>query len=258
MGGPWPNGSGNSARPGSILLMLVIGIAILALLYAWQLSASFFRPIPKYSDPNAMPWEEHHLIRSEALVGYGLHQRQKRSAGQLKFARTVYFEANVGFGQENRGRMEFGIGSDGSIRGSWSAGFTTGSPQVHYTALEEIVGRYTSNTFKGNVAPSKVYEGERGPDESMLYLIARGDFLLSVRDTQDNKTDRMSGELYLTGWLNSDYFAFGKLTLVPGYLRPRKEYRPGEPLLEAETFMVFDWEALPKQSQSNEQLEKQD
>jgi hypothetical protein len=232
--------------------MLLVVVAILVLLYATEVSV-FFKPAPKRSAPNAMPWEEHHLILNPALDGY-INQRRKPSAEQPQFVRTVYLKAQVQYGEEPRGLVEFEIDCDGAVQGSWSADYVTGSTQ--FVTQKRIGGHFMSNTFRGNIVPSKVYKDQYGPDKSVLYIIAKGDFVQSAQTLERKQTREVTGNVYLTGWVAEDYYAFGKLTLVPGGVRPRKDYAPGKPLFKADTFLVFNWEALGKQAPRGQKAEE--
>ncbi len=219
------------ALPG-LLLFVLIYAAFNVSLFTRQVSTHFARP--KYSDPNAMPWEETFLIREESLYGYGLHTRQMYSPEQPKFTKTTIFKAKVYQKRYKRGEIAFHITRQGDIEGSWSADFTIGkrhSPQwINYTTLDRTTSRYPPNTFRGNIAPSKIYQDEYGQDKSKLYFITKGQYLLKAHDLRTNDTRRISGGIYVTGWIDPNYNVTGELYLTSMWTGP---------------FQTFHWEAKP-------------
>lgn len=215
-----------------LLLSLLISVAIVSYSHLTEFSI-FFKPLQKYSDPNAMPWEETFLIRNESLYGYGLHTRQKYSPEQPKITKTIRFKAKVYQQRYQRGEIGFQINPEGEIQGSWSADFTSGqrhSPRINYTTFNRTSGRYPPNTFRGNVAPSKIYQDEDGQDKSKLYIITKGQYLLKAHDLRTNDVRDISGDIYLTGWIDPNYNATGELTCTSMW---------------TETLQTFDWKAIP-------------
>jgi hypothetical protein len=215
-----------------LLLSLLIYVAFNVSYFTRQFSAFFVQP--KYSDPNAMPWEETFLIRDESLYGYGLHKRQMYSPEQPKIIKTILYKTKVYQQSHQRGEIVFHINTQGDIEGSWSADFTIGkrhSPQwINYTTLDRTTGRYLPNTFRGNIAPSKIYQDEYGQDKSKLYFITRGQSLLRAHDLRTKDTHRISGGIYVTGWIDPNYNVTGELYLTSMLAGP---------------FQTFYWEAKP-------------
>lgn len=214
-------------RPGFLLLMLLISVAIGAVIYCLHLSALLCpRLPPKYCDPNASPWEETFLLTNDTLQAYGVDPETVPSAEQPKITRTIRFRGQVYEGRYRRGELEFRIRSDGRINGSWSADFETTSPPIHYTPS---AGR-TGVDFEGNIAPSKIYQDEYGQDPSKLYMITRAIPILKAHNLENNKVDTMCViYLYVTGWIDTEYKAFGKLTMT-SHERPPK------------SCLIFDWQ----------------
>ena len=215
-------------RPGFLLLMLLICIAIGAFIYYIQLSAFLNpKPPPKHSDSNALPWEEDFLITNDTLQAYGFQAETMPSPEQPSLTtgkKGIIFRAKVHRDRYLRGEMEFRIRFNGRIKGSWTADFTTTSPPIHYTPLGG-----TPINFTGNVAPSKIYKDEYGKDPSKLYMIAKGICVLEQHNLENDRVRTFTGYIYVTGWLDTDYNAFGKLTITPPESSPK-------------SFQVLHWE----------------
>jgi len=214
-------------RRGLLLLVVLIGIAIAAILYAIQFSTLSKSLIPpRCADPNALPWEEHGLLRKQTVLGDGLGDRRITYDEQPKITEPIGYKAKV-YQQGNPcGEIHFAIFPNGTVNGSWSADYKTRSPGAHYITKADKTSRYASNSFRGNIAPSKIYKDEHGEDPSKLYFITEGSFLLYERRSDS----RIRGHIYVTGWIDSEFNASGKLTLGS---------------ISEGVFQIFEWEAKP-------------
>lgn len=243
-------------RPGFLLLMLLICIAIVAFLYAIRLQALLNPKQPSgYSDPNALPWEEDHLLTNDTLQAYGFDAETTIRPGQPELKRQLLFGCIVYQDTEPRGEMIFRIRSDGRIHGCWSAEYKTTSPDIYYSPIipwkpdynitvtdVDSKGRnldpFGGVCFEGNVVPSKIYEDEFGKDPSKLYILAKGFLLQKAHNMRTNKEHkpRPRGRIfYVTGWMDTDYYTAGKLTTITA--APTTE--------ETEVVNLFDWEGAP-------------
>lgn len=226
--------AGQRNRRGFLLLMVLICLAIILVLYSIMWSGlfrdsrpPFVRP-PRRADPNALPWEEDFLLTSGALQGYGLQAETKIRPEQPKITKTMEYKTQVHQDGQPRGELEFRIRPDGGIRGSWSADYKTSAPDMQYSGF---LGE--SMNFEGNAAPSKIFQDEQGQDPSKLYIITRGILMLDEHNLKNNKQRTIRGHLYVTGWLDREYNASGKLTITSGGFA-------GE---APEWFQTFDWQA---------------
>jgi hypothetical protein len=223
-------------RPGFLLLMVLICLGIVVLLYSIQWShmpeetkSMLVRP-PRQAGPDALPWEEESLLTSDTLQGYGLQPETKIYPEQPQITKTIKFKTKVYQDGRPRGELEFRIRPGGRIKGSWSANYKASAPDVQYRGLVEL-----PIDFEGNVAPSKIYEDEQGQDLTKLYIISRGILMLEEHNLKNNRQRTIRGHIYVTGWLDTEYNALGRLTITSGGLA-------GEPV---EWFQAFDWQASP-------------
>lgn len=219
-------------RRGFALLMLLIGVAILFLLYALQTGAlnpfAAFQgtEADRYSDPEAYPWEEGHLFIDKTLDSYDVGGRRPPFPSQPGLTEPIRYTADVYGGNERRGRIKLIIRTDGDVSGSWTADFMkrSGVKELYETVRESKKGERV-NIFNGNIAPLKIYKDQRGEDKSKLYFITMGSFLL--RERMDGWT--IGGTIYVTGWIDKDYNAAGELALLG--------YKDGEPFEQE----IFKW-----------------
>jgi hypothetical protein len=219
---------------GGLFLILILGVAGMFLLFALYtgslnpFSAWEGTEADRYSDPNAMPWEEGHLYVQQMLDGYGMGGRrppfraQPKLEGSLRYVTDVYDDD-----EEPRGEVRLSIIKDGDARARWAGDFTIGSK--YYTVVGEQGSGFEAgvNLFGGNIAPLKIYEDENGRDRSKLYVITEGFFGLK----ESGKKEKITGTAYFTAWINKDYTAEGCLW-IPSFIddkSARFDWGPVEP-----------------------------
>jgi hypothetical protein len=80
--------------------------------------------------------------------------------------------------------------------------------------------------FKGNTDPSKIYSDEEGEDRSLLFVICKGKFLILESNMDTGKVRKVTGYIYVVGWIAPDLSAFGRIHLTS----------------DKKTQQIFDWE----------------
>jgi hypothetical protein len=214
----------------------------------------------RWSDPNnTMPWEEKRLLwQEDRLVQLLLSDVKVGSVGpetfegQPEIIEGLIYEAKLHRGGEQYGEIKLGVRLDGTVAGEWSGEFKRGEPEKRYRSLMDKQRRYVSNSFRGNIVKTKIYSDEEGQDRSRLYFIARGELLLEKFDYQMRESRGIRGDVYVTGWMGSDYDVEGKLYLCWTDLvervkktwsaRGRGEESQESSILTPETVEVFEWE----------------
>ena len=198
------------------IAILLLGIGLLAILYV--VYTSQFNPFAafqgkekdRYSDPNANPWEEHHLFIFEALDGYDMGGRQPPFPSQPQLTRVLNYSAGLYDGDNKYGQIELLVTDDGDARAKWSGDFQVEGKDYQAIPEVKITGRKgRHNLFLGNTAPLKIYEDENGKDRSKLYVIARGLFYLK----NPNEVSSIDGTAVVSCWIDKDYNAEGKLAM---------------------------------------------
>lgn len=188
-------------RPAFALLMLLIVVAIGMLIYYFQLNPIDFQTKRlQKQDPDKYPW-----VEDWRLVGPG-RQAQQPSEDQPQITQTIYFETGAKQQDLSRGRIQLAINPDGMVVGNWSGQYDTRSPRINYAIIKA--------DFQGNIDPSKTYSDEQGRGQSKLFFIAKGRYMILESNYDTGKTARISGYIYVTGWLNEKYTATGKITIT--------------------------------------------
>jgi hypothetical protein len=183
--------------------VVIIGLIILAgiILYFVDIPSRW----PK-KDPNAVglkPWEEW-KIRESLPPG---NERGEPSEYQPELSEMIRFSVDAqakGVEHTPRGTVGLTVQPDGTVSGGWGGNYYN-DRQINFEG---------SGSVSGYVCPSKIYGGGEDEDESKLYFITKGKFTLHETDFEKNRFHIRGGDLYITGWINTDYTAFGEVTIT--------------------------------------------
>lgn len=183
-------------------LVVIIAIIILAgiILYFVDIPSRW----PK-KDPNAVglkPWEEWQIRESQPG-----NARGKPSEYQPELSEIIEFSVDAqakGVEHTPRGTVSLVVQTDGTVSGGWGGNYYN-DHQINFEG---------SGGVSGYVCPSKIYGGGEDEDESKLYFITKGKFVLHETDFEKSRFHIRGGDLYITGWINADYTAFGEVTIT--------------------------------------------
>ncbi|MHC4644988.1 MAG: hypothetical protein ACYTBJ_05785 [Planctomycetota bacterium] len=201
-----------------LFLILVLGIAAMVFLFSmysgglnpfapWQGTAA-----DRYSDANALPWEEAVLFINTRLDGYDMGGRRPPFRGQPKLKDGYGFKAEVYEGMKPRGEVEISITKDGDVKVTWAGEFEIGGKKYKAVVRPKYRDVESRNVFLGNVAPLKLYEDEKGINKRKLYFITVGAYYLEGPTVGDLVRGY---DAYVTGWIDKRYKAEGKLWIKP-------------------------------------------
>ena len=185
-------------RSGSALVwfLVVVGLVIVIMLVQGVMRKTAKDPDTCF---DIEPWTEWRLRKSNARA------LKEPSEEQPDITEGVRYDVSVNYQDENRGEMDLVIQPDGTVMGAWHGYYHKEKPKLSF----DIQG----GAFEGYVCPLKIYQDEKGEDPSKLYFIAKGDFLIHESDLKTKYRIRV-GDLYVTGWLEADYVAYGKLVIT--------------------------------------------
>jgi hypothetical protein len=181
---------------GSVLLMLLIAVAILAILYAMDMRAIFGPALP--TQPAGV--EQHPWALEELLVPEGnpvpLPKPPKPTLRQ-----TMMLSGQAFRDDQPRGNVTVIVAADGRVQAQWNADYTHRQKQYHLEA-----------TAAGNIDIKQTYTDANGKDKSRLFFIAKGPYKLI---TEDPKTGRSgeNGTVWLLGYMSPEGHTQGTLTL---------------------------------------------
>jgi hypothetical protein len=189
----WGRGPSRAERSGVILILMVLIVCIIGALI-WLDPMALI-----HGSGSGMPWNE-----ERRLVRPGEEVKQPKE-GQPKILDNLVFEGQIVEDNEVKGGVGLFILTDGRIKGVW-AGKYNPEPDITW----EVVG----SRFKGNIDPTKIYSDKDGEDPRKLYFIAKGKSLILETNSKTDKIRTATGAIYVTGWLDNEYYAVGKVTIT--------------------------------------------
>jgi len=147
------------------------------------------------------PWKEWKLRESSTDP----KPLQGTSEEQPDITKGLQYDVNVTWQNESRGELFLIVQSDGMVYGGWSG---------HYHKEQaKLTIDVQDGAFTGYVCPLKIYQDENGRDPSKLYFIANGSFLIHEYDMK-SKYRIVTGDLYVTGWIEADYTVSGNVIIT--------------------------------------------
>jgi hypothetical protein len=186
-------GISQSQRSGAALLIMVLLIVVLCTII-WLDPMALMR-----GKGSGMPWnEESRIVQQDKEV---LPPGQQQPA----ITDNLGFKAGIAEDTEGQRGINLYILTDGRIKGVWGGTYKP-KPEIMW----EVVGAQ----FEGNIDPSKIYSSEGSEDPTKLYFIGVGRFLIMETNSENNRVRKVSGKLYVTGWLDSEYKAVGKIIIT--------------------------------------------
>lgn len=183
----------HSDRRGYILILMVLIVCIIGA-FIWLDPMALI-----HGSGSGKPWNEEFRI-----VPPGEEVKQPKDR-QPKILDNLVFDGQIVEANEVKGGVGLFILTDGRIKGVWAG---------KYNPEPDITWEVTGSRFKGNIDPTKVYSDKDGEDPSRLYFIAKGGFLILETNSKTDKIKTATGTIYVTGWLDNEYNAVGKVTIT--------------------------------------------
>jgi len=185
--------SGSTNRSGVVLLLTLLVIVVVCGLLWFEPSALF-----RKSDPE-LPWnQESRLVGPKGQVAKPIEQ-------QPKIEEFISLKTETQHKGRECGEVSFLVKPNGRIEGGWSGEF---NPREDTNYMVMGAG------FKGNIDPSKIYSDDSGEDRSKLFFIAKGKFLIVETDEKKKNVRKAVGDIYVTGWIDSQYKVTGELLIT--------------------------------------------
>jgi hypothetical protein len=178
--------------------MLVLAIAVLLMLYFLSTSA-IFKPsrIPRQARPENRPWlEEERILAAGEIID--LPDPPKPELNE-----NITITASVLLNGQERGQLDLDFDTQGRVNGFWECSFLQDDKRRNFEAESQ-----------GNIDVTKTYIDKEKEDTSLLYFITKGTFTETVDNIKTGQTTSNGGIIYMTGYLNPEYDAFGQITIT--------------------------------------------
>lgn len=195
------NSLGRAERPGYVLLLCLLLLVVFGTLFWYKRSHGPAYQMGKGKSDIEVPWRQWHKIQVRLRKG----PLGPPTAEQPQVSKALSVAAKPNEDTQQRGQMKLFILPDGTVEGGWYGQFNI-SKEVDF----QVMGCQ----FKGLVDPEQVYSDEQGEDPSRLFFIAKGRFTILETNDDSGKVRKLSGNIYVRGWLGLDNLMEGEIILT--------------------------------------------
>ncbi len=218
-----PKSSSRTNRPGlAIVLIIVIIVVVVAAVHFLNKAKDPLSSLPKTKNPTCSedihPWEE-----ESRLLQPSQELADSLSPDQPLIDEVIFLKATIREAADASG-LRITISPDGAVDGGYYADYNKSKDKVEMNYV-------MTAGFKGNFDPSNIYFDEDGEDTSKLFFLAKGQMTILAHNFTADTVGHSAQNIYVTGWINPDYTATGRLVLMTG----RK------------TFQTFHWKTVRRQ-----------
>ena len=184
----------SSGRNGgyAMLLMVLITMAIAAVL--WIDPGALFG-----GNDEQLPWNQ-----TESFVSRKV-QVPPPTDIQARFSTPMGIVTTCKKAGMDRGELYLAIDQQGRAYAIWNADYYP-KKGLRYEVINAMAD--------GNIDSQKIYEDKSGEDRSRLYVIAKGAFGLMETKEKGGQMRIVSGNLYVTGWIDPDFNIKGLVTIT--------------------------------------------
>lgn len=179
---------------GYVLLLVLLGVAIVVVLYTADLKRIFgWGEAPK----------DDSMVEADRIAG-SEDEIALPAGTKPSLAKFRDFRASVEREGHSVGQAHVLIGLNGVVLGSWDG---------EYTNEDKTVLTYQTS-FAGNVDAQKTFTDTEGQeDPSLLYFVAEGKFIKQAYNTRSTRGGVAAGKSFIAGWLHPDGRAHGEIVL---------------------------------------------
>ena len=188
----------STVRRGSAMLVVLVSIVIGMLIYFLTIKTIFGPSLGGGSIlPASRPWlQEDRILADDQIV-------EMPESPKVEINKKFSLRGPVVREGKSRGAIEITFDTDGRVAGVWSCAYSHGGQGYSYDA-----------GFRGNVDVDIAYELDGKKDKSLLYFIAKGEYVQKSTNVESGVAATEKGTVYVTGYLAGDRSAKGVITIT--------------------------------------------
>ena len=200
-------------RRGSAEMLLVIIVVLVGIIFFTRMYLNKKADIDPDTVKDLPVWKEWDLRTKsdEGPLEVPVPSAPSSEQAQLKEGANYNLNVTLKDANDPRAKITIAINSSGGVWGRWHGQYYKKDKNGAKINLDIMT---PGTGFVGSICPGKIYEDENGEDASKLYFMAKGDFLIQRTNFDVGTVKNMAGEVYVTGWLDTDYNAAGLITIT--------------------------------------------
>ncbi len=184
----------NHRSDGYILLLMLLAVILLGMFFSYKAWRGHGVKTQTGQELKNPPWRQWKNIRKcLARGGFG-----KPDSQQPQIAEIIGLRENLFEGQDERGTIVLMFYPDYTIKGTWQGTFFIDPNRSREFQLADC-------EIKGYLIPDETDVGvAKKTEPGKIYFLSKGFFMLVDYNSQTRKTNKLTGDLYVSGWLLPD------------------------------------------------------
>ena len=185
----------NHRNAGYILLLMLLAVVLMGVFFTFKSWRSHGVKMEDGRELKNPPWKQWRDIQ-KYLVRGGLG---KPASQQPQISEAIELTAPLFEDKNERGTITLMFYPDCTIKGSWGGKFFVDPNRTREFDL-------VSCRIEGYLLPDETYVGVEKRDEpEKIYFLSRGLFMLVDYNGATYRTNKLSGLVFVSGWLLPDY-----------------------------------------------------
>ena len=184
----------NHRCAGYILLLMLLAVILLGMFFSYKAWRGHGVNVDSGEELKNPPWRQWYNIQKHLARG----DLGKPTSQQPKITEIMSIEAPLLEKQDERGMIILRFDPDYTIEGAWDGTFFADPNRSREFQLVEC-------KIKGYLVPDETcLDVEKRNDPAKIYFLSKGFFILIDYDRQNRKTLKLTGDIYVSGWLLPD------------------------------------------------------
>lgn len=185
----------NHRNAGYILLLMLLAVVLMGVFFTFKSWRGYGVKIEDGRELENPPWKQWQKIQKYlARGGLGTPDSQ-----QPQISEGIGLTAPLFEDENGRGTIALAFRPDCTIKGSWQGRFFVDPNRSREFELAAC-------KINGYLIPDETYVGVRNRSEpEKIYFLSKGNFILVDYNGALHRTTKLSGSIFVSGWLLPDY-----------------------------------------------------
>jgi hypothetical protein len=185
----------NHRNAGYILLLMLLAVVLMGVFVAFKSQRGYGVKIEAGPELKNPPWNQWQKIRKHlARGGLGTPDSQ-----QPQISEDIGLTAPLFEDEKGRGTLTLVFRPDYTVKGSWQGKFFVDPNRSREFELAVC-------KIDGYLIPDETYVGVgKRSEPEKIYFLSKGNFILVDYNEELHRTTKLSGSIFVSGWLLPDY-----------------------------------------------------
>ncbi|MFC1676683.1 hypothetical protein ACFL3G_06425 [Planctomycetota bacterium] len=186
----------------AMLLGLLVVVVIGMFIYYTRMYGPIYQIGSGESNINP-PWRQWEQMQNRLRKqAFGPPAKDQPQIPQALIVKTIPIEND-----KDRGTIDMIILANGSIQADWKGRFFVDDNR-------DIEFEVMTCRPKGNIDPQQIYNDSNGDNQSKLFFLTKGSYVILETNNDTMKVRNLMGSAYIRGWIDKNYAVTGELIIT--------------------------------------------